>query len=64
MPHKATASESTWLGHRESPESRKKSNRKYRITSYGLTLANLDLLLEIQGYAFGMCREPLKARPP
>ena len=24
-------------GHRESPESRKKSNRKYRISSYGLT---------------------------
>jgi hypothetical protein len=23
--------------HRESPESRKKSNRKYRISSYGLT---------------------------
>ena len=29
--------------HRESPESRKKSNRKYRISSYGLTQELFDL---------------------
>ena len=34
--------------HRESPESRKKSNRKYRISSYGLTQELFDLLLEAQ----------------
>jgi len=31
-------------GHRESPESRKKSNRKYRISSYGLTHEQFDQL--------------------
>jgi hypothetical protein len=34
--------------HRESPESRKKSNRKYRISSYGLTQELFDLLLDEQ----------------
>ena len=34
--------------HPESPESRKKSNRKYRISSYGLTQELFDLLLEAQ----------------
>jgi len=29
-------------GHRESPESRRKSNRKYRICSYGLTQEQFD----------------------
>ena len=43
--------------HLESPESRKKSNRKYRIASYGLTQDDFNLLLKIQGYACGMCRE-------
>jgi hypothetical protein len=32
--------------HRESPESCKKSNRRYRISSYGLTQELFDLLLE------------------
>lgn len=32
-------------GHRESAESRKKSNRKYRIASYGLTQEDFDLLV-------------------
>jgi hypothetical protein len=45
-------------GHRQSPESRKKSNRKYRIASYGLTQEDFDLLLKIQDYACAMCREP------
>jgi hypothetical protein len=31
--------------HRESKESRKKSNRKYRISSYGLTQEQFDLVL-------------------
>jgi hypothetical protein len=35
-------------GHRESPESRKKSNRKYRISSYGLTQEQFDRLLDAQ----------------
>jgi Recombination endonuclease VII len=47
-------------GHRESPESRKKSNRKYRIASYGLAQEDFDLLLDIQGYACGMCHEPFE----
>jgi hypothetical protein len=37
--------------HRESPESRKKSNRRYRISSYGLTQELFDLLLEAQRWA-------------
>jgi len=47
-------------GHRESPESRKKSNRKYRITSYGLAQEDFDLLLKVQGNACGMCRKPFE----
>jgi len=47
-------------GHRESPESRKKSNRKYRIASYGLAQEDFDLLLDIQGHACGMCHEPFE----
>ena len=45
--------------HLESPESRKKSKRKYRISCYGLTQDDFDLLLKIQGYACGMCRDLL-----
>ena len=48
--------------HRESPESRKKSNRKYRISSYGLTQELFDLLLEAQQNACGMCHEPFEER--
>ena len=48
--------------HRESPESRKKSNRKYRISSYGLTQKLFDLLLEAQQNACGMCHEPFEER--
>jgi hypothetical protein len=44
--------------HRESSESRKKSNRKYRISSYGLTQELFDLLLGAQQNACGMCHEP------
>ena len=47
--------------HRESPESRKKSNRKYRITSYGITEATFDQILEAQDNACGMCHEPFEA---
>ena len=48
-------------GHRESPESRKKSNRKYRIASYGLTQEEFGRLLDAQQHACGMCHEPFKA---
>jgi hypothetical protein len=44
--------------HPESPESRKKSNRKYRISLYGLTQEQFGRLLEVQGYACGMCHAP------
>ncbi len=44
--------------HPESPESRKKSNRKYRISLYGLTQELFDRLLEVQEYACGMRHEP------
>jgi hypothetical protein len=46
--------------HRESPESRKKSNRKYRISSYGLTQEQFDRLLDTQQYSCGMCHEPFR----
>ena len=36
-------------GRRQSPESRKKSNRKYRIASYGLTQDDFNLLFENPG---------------
>ena len=48
--------------HHESPEARKKSNRKYRISSYGLTQELFDLLLEAQQNACGMCHEPFEER--
>ena len=44
--------------HRESPEARKRSNRKYRIASYGLTQELFDSLLAAQQFACGMCHEP------
>ena len=47
-------------GHRESAESRKKSNRKYRISSYGLTQENFDRLLDAQQHTCGMCHEPFE----
>ncbi len=43
--------------HRESKESRKKSNRRYRISSYGLTQQQFDLILTAQNYACAMCHE-------
>jgi hypothetical protein len=46
--------------HHQSPESRKKSNRKYRISSYGLTQESFDLLLETQQNACGMCHKPFE----
>ena len=48
--------------HRESPESRKKSNRKYRISSYGLTQEQFDRLLDAQQHTCGMCHEPFEER--
>jgi hypothetical protein len=46
--------------HRESPESRKKSNRKYRISSYGLSQEQFDRLLAAQQHTCGMCHEPFE----
>jgi Recombination endonuclease VII len=46
--------------HHQSPESRKKYMRKYRISSYGLTEASFAQLLLAQEYACGMCHEPFK----
>jgi hypothetical protein len=46
--------------HPESPESRKRSNRKYRISSYGLTQEHFDRLLDAQQHTCGMCREPFE----
>jgi hypothetical protein len=43
--------------HRESRESRKRSNRRYRIASYGLTEVTFAQLLKVQEYACAMCRE-------
>jgi hypothetical protein len=47
--------------HIESPESKKKSNRRYRISSYGLTQELFDLLLRAQQNACGLCHEPFGA---
>jgi hypothetical protein len=47
-------------GLRESPELRKKHNRKYRITSYGITEAKFAQMLEAQDYACAMCHEPFE----
>jgi len=44
--------------HLESPESKKKSNRKYRIASYGLTQEQFDQLLRAQNHACAMCHKP------
>src|SRR5215471_17535763 len=44
--------------HPESSESRKNSNRKYRISSYGLTQEQFDRLLDAQQHTCGMCHEP------
>ena len=46
--------------HRESPESRKKSNRKYRISSYGLTQEQFNRLLNARKHTCGMCHEPFE----
>jgi hypothetical protein len=47
--------------HRESKESRQKSNQEYRISSYGLTQEQFDLILTAQNYACAMCHEPFAA---
>ena len=40
----------------EEPD-KKESNRKYRISSYGLTQEQFDRLLAVQQHAYGMCHE-------
>ena len=47
-------------GLRESPELRRKHNRKYRITSYGITLEQFNRLLEAQDNSCGMCHAPFE----
>jgi hypothetical protein len=49
--------------HPQSPESRKKSKRKYRILSYGLTEEQFDQLLDAQQRSCGMCHEPFAQGP-
>jgi hypothetical protein len=46
--------------HPESPGSRKRSNRKYRIASYGLTQEQFDRLVDAQQNSCGMCRKPFE----
>jgi hypothetical protein len=46
--------------HRESPDSRRLSNRKYRISSYGLTQEYFSQILAAQYNACGMCHEPFE----
>jgi hypothetical protein len=46
--------------HPESPESRKKSNRRYRISSYKLTEATFAQILLAQDNACGMCHKPFE----
>jgi hypothetical protein len=46
--------------HQQTPESRKKSARKARLASYGLTQEQFDRMLKAQGYACGMCHEPFE----
>jgi hypothetical protein len=46
--------------HPGSQESRKKSNRKYRISLYGLTEAAFTQLLLAQDYACAMCCDPFE----
>jgi hypothetical protein len=47
--------------HTQTPEAKKKSARKSRITASGITVEQFTWLLESQGYACGMCREPFDA---
>ena len=49
-------------GHRQSLESRKKSNRKYRISSYGLTQEQFDCLLAVQQHVQAMRRRSAVSR--
>lgn len=44
--------------HRQTPEAKKKSARKSRITAYGLTQDQFNRLLEIQQFACAMCEAP------
>jgi recombination endonuclease VII len=44
--------------HRQTPEAKKKTARKSRITAYGLTQKQFDWLLEIQRFACAMCEDP------
>jgi recombination endonuclease VII len=48
-------------GYRQKPEAKKKSNRKSRLASYGLTQEKFDQILEQQGHACGMCHTPFEA---
>jgi hypothetical protein len=45
-------------GRHENPVVKQRWNQAYRLTRYGLTQEGFDRLLEVQGYACGMCHEP------
>ena len=49
--------ETTRIASHRSPA---KSNRKYRISSYGLTQEQFDCLLAAQQHNCGMCHEPFE----
>jgi hypothetical protein len=46
------------------PAARARWNRTYRLSQYGLTPDQFARLLEVQGYACGMCREPFEDHEP
>lgn len=46
------------------PEVKRKWRVTYKLKGYGLTQGDFDLLLEIQGYACGMCRDPFGKDDP
>jgi Recombination endonuclease VII len=46
------------------PAVRRKWNRKYRLSRYGITQKDVDWLLEIQDYACAMCRAAFSEDTP
>ena len=45
-------------GKRQYPATKRRFNQVYKLFRYGLTQDGFDSLLERQGYACGMCRQP------
>jgi Recombination endonuclease VII len=51
-------------GKRQYPDAKRRYFQTYKLSRYGLTQDGFDLLLERQGYACGMCREPFGDQSP